>query len=209
MVPGNSCSRLCAEVMLIEDRLVSVVKSSRALAAAAACLLAVSACSAAETDRAEGSVTRSVATEEQDQAQVAESASATQSVQVTVPDDWYEIAPKEGFDYQYLWEGNDWDDILAQTFAAESFTFSPDFFVGLLRPSFGGNATIEVREDVADVSGHPAITIDIAYDSGSFTSFTYVDVDGQLWEFTVNALTPEGLRRGEEINATAEFTTGT
>lgn len=166
--------------------------SIRVLAAAG--LLALSACGGGD-DASETTVEVVETTD----------AAAEQSVSVTVPDDWYEGGPNEDFAYQYLWEGNNWDDILAQDFDTTDFIFSADFFVGLLEPTFAEKSTIEVRDENAELGGYPAIIIDIVYDSGSFTSLTYVDVDGHLWEFTVNSQTPEGLARGEEINQTATF----
>lgn len=127
------------------------------------------------------------------------------TVTVDVPEDWYEVDTKEGFHYQYLWEDNDWDDILAQDFDTHEYTFTGEFFAGLLEESIGGKSIITVRDENAELGSYPAIIIDVVYESDSFTSLTYVNVEGRLWEFTVNSQTPEGLRRGEEINATAEF----
>ncbi|WP_182353853.1 hypothetical protein [Flaviflexus huanghaiensis] len=176
--------------------------SSRAAALVAVGLL-IAACGAEpEPDGAEGTVVMSSATSDEMEDRAAAS---QQTVEVTVPEDWYDVEPREGFEYQYLWDGNDWDDVLAQNFESEPYTFTAEFFVDLLKPAFETKSTIAVRDETADVAGYPAIIIDIVYNSGSFTSFTYVDVDGQLWEFTANSLTPEGLSRGEEINASAEF----
>ncbi|WP_147599319.1 hypothetical protein [Flaviflexus massiliensis] len=132
-------------------------------------------------------------------------ADAEHTVEVQVPSGWYE-AEKEGFDYQYLWEGNNWDDILAQDFTNTDFEFSGEFFSQLLENNLPSAETITVRDDSAELGGYPAIIVDVTYSTDSYTSLTYVDVDGHLWEFTVNAQTQEGIERGEAINATATFT---
>lgn len=130
---------------------------------------------------------------------------AEYTVEVTVPEDWYE-ADKAGFDYQYLWSGNDWDDVLAQDFSDPEYEFSANFFIDLLEDNLAADANITLRDESAELAGYPAIIIDVTYATESYTSLTYVDVAGHLWEFTVNAQTLEGIERGEAINATAEFT---
>mgnify|MGYP001167314637 CR=1 FL=1 len=130
---------------------------------------------------------------------------AEYTVEVTVPEDWYE-ADKVGFDYQYLWSGNDWDDVLAQDFSGTEYEFSGNFFIDLLEDNLAADANITLRDESAELAGYPAIIIDVTYATESYTSLTYVDVAGHLWEFTVNAQTLEGIERGEAIIATAEFT---
>lgn len=130
---------------------------------------------------------------------------AEYTVEVTVPEDWYK-ADKAGFDYQYLWSGNDWDDVLAQDFSDPEYEFSANFFIDLLEDNLAADANITLRDESAELAGYPAIIIDVTYATESYTSLTYVDVAGHLWEFTVNAQTLEGIERGEAINATAEFT---
>lgn len=173
-------------------------------AVALAALLALSACGADSADDIGQDARNDEATVElmEDDEETAE---VQRTVSIDVPDDWYEVQTKNGFRYQYLWEGNDWDDILAQNFDSRDFSFRGEFFVSLLEDSLGAKSTITVRDEEAELGSYPAIIVDVVYDSGSFTSLTYVNVEGRLWEFTVNSQTPEGLRRGEEINETAEF----
>lgn len=180
------------------------MNSTRLSAAALAALLALSACGEDAGDDARTGSQELESTIELMQTE--EAVEALHSVTVDVPEDWYEVDPKEGFHYQYLWEGNDWDDILAQDFETSDYTFAGDFFAGLLEDSLGAKSTVTIRDEKAELGGYPAIIIDVIYDSGSFSSLTYVNVEDRLWEFTVNSQTPEGLRLGEEINATATFT---
>ncbi|WP_182172081.1 hypothetical protein [Flaviflexus equikiangi] len=174
--------------------------STRFAATVLAGLLALSACGdTSETDST--ATSRALGAVESETTTVSEP-----GVTVTRPAGWYEVEPQDGFAYQYLWSGNDWDDVLAQYFETSDYEFSSEFFIDLLDSALGDTSTLEVREVQTEFAGYPAIIIDIVYTSGSYTSLTYVNVDDRLWEFTVNSQTPEGLRRGEKINSTAIFT---
>lgn len=173
-------------------------------AAALSAILVVSACGNVSNDEAEQTETGQTQSETLESDLSTEEA-ADYSVSIDVPSDWYE-SDKAGFDYQYLWDGNDWDDILAQDFNDQSYDFTGDFFRDLLESNLPDAESITVRDDSAELGGYPAIIIDVTYTTDSYTSLTYVDVDGHLWEFTVNAQTQEGIERGEAINDTATFT---
>ena len=173
-------------------------------AAALSAILVVSACGNVSNDEAEQTETGQTQSETLESDLSTEEA-ADYSVSIDVPSDWYE-SDKAGFDYQYLWDGNDWDDILAQDFNDQSYDFTGDFCRDLLESNLPDAESITVRDDSAELGGYPAIIIDVTYTTDSYTSLTYVDVDGHLWEFTVNAQTQEGIERGEDINDTATFT---
>ena len=131
-------------------------------------------------------------------------------VHVSVPDDWREVSP-EDFVYHYVWKGNDWDDALAQYFTDSEFEMDADKFIEILRPNVEENIgssgiTLTERKGGMEIGGYHAIVIDMqSPDASTVTSFSYVNVDGTLWEFTANAQTEEGLAKAEAINQSAVF----
>ena len=133
----------------------------------------------------------------------------TESVTIDVPDGWEETET-EGFEYHYVSPENYWDDILAQRVEGPYPDLDPDIFITVLEtnlPTSTGLDDFEIthRGDTT-IDGYPGIIIDATYGgASSISSFTYVDTGDYLWEFTVNAQTPEGLAAGEAINATARF----
>lgn len=134
---------------------------------------------------------------------------AGQNVEIDLPDGWEEVET-EGFEYHYVSTENYWDDILAQKIAGPYPAVNPDMLISVLETNLSESTgfddiTITHRGDT-EIDGKRAIVIDAVYGPDStLSSFTYVDAGDYLWEFTVNAETPEGLAAGEAINESAVF----
>lgn len=140
-----------------------------------------------------------------------ESREAESGIEVDVPHGWEALDP-ESFVYHYLSSKNNWDDVLAQRFDSDLPDFKPESFQEILE----ANLSADSRESQAErityrgsvtIDGYEGFVFDTEWKNATtVSSFTYVEVDGVLWEFTVNAQDKDGLARGEAINESVTFT---
>lgn len=160
-----------------------------------------------ETTSVEETETEDPVTEEPTESETNLDTTATQ-IRVSVPDDW-KLIDKDGFAFHYMWEGNDWDDILSQRFEPPYPPFEPDEYVSILENNLAGHEAgspeVTYREDVT-IGGHDGFVLDVDWaNADTLTSLTYLDVGGVVWELTANATEADGLAVAEDIIATAEF----
>lgn len=160
-----------------------------------------------ETSESSEETTEETSEEATDEATTAEANEL--EISLSVPNDWDAISETDGFAYHYMWQGNDWDDILAQRFSPPYPAFEPDAYIEILNKNLSGHeageAVVTFREDTT-VDGYPGFVLDVQWQSAdTFTSLTYLDVDGVIWELTANAQTQEGLATAESINSEATF----